>query len=154
MQINDITSYLYTNEASGLLTKTISATDTSQKSGNNVSKTSDFSTLLSEEIKNLTEFNELASVIDGSVLGSISDVSALKSLSEDLMSTGSGREVLSKLAEGHLNSIVLDDSTDSDDSKSFPTTLTSSYTQAVTNTASMQSTLESIMETLNTSSKE
>lgn len=154
MQINDITSYLYSGEASKLLTKAVNSNDTLQSVGTGAPKASDFSVLLSDEIKNLTEFSELASVIDGSVLGNINDVTALKSLSEDLMSSGSGREVLAKLAEGHMNSIVLDDSDNNDDSESVPTVLSSPYTQSLANTSAMQSSLESIMETLKTSTKE
>lgn len=106
-------------------TKVPTINDTAEEAKN-------FADMLKEEITNLTEFTDLANTMSGSVLssvtGSISNLTssisgsmpdstssssesasaaALASLSNDLMNTGGGREVISKLAEGHLDSLVL-----------------------------------------------
>ena len=153
MNIDDITSYLYTNQISSLLS-TAATGDASEtaKTGS-----TEFSDMLDTELSNLStlsEFSQLAEAMSGSVLGSITDTDSLQALSDDLMSTGSGREVLTKLAEGHLNSIVLTEDDDDDDESTTITNTLSSYEEAVSDTSTLTDLITEAMETLNTATEQ
>ena len=68
------------------------------------------------------EFKELAGALDHSVLGNMIEGATDKDLalmSEEMLGSSKGREVLSKLMEGHFNNIVLSDSDDDNESKAF-----------------------------------
>ncbi|MCR4618841.1 MAG: hypothetical protein K5669_11740 [Lachnospiraceae bacterium] len=75
------------------------------------------SKLTDEESKRATEFKALASALDHSVLGDMVEGATEKDLalmSEEMLGTSKGREVLSKLMEGHFNNMVLGGKDDHD----------------------------------------
>jgi len=152
MQINDITGYLYSGQTQALVEQLTSSAKTAVDSTSESASASSFSSLLTKELSELSEVSELqqlSSVLNGSVLGSITDADSLKALSDDLLGTGSGREIISKLAEGHLNSIVLSDNNNDDDSNSITSSLTSSYEQTVDDSSNLQSILEEMAAIVN-----
>lgn len=144
MQINDITAYLYSNQAAALK-KT--ATTGQAANANQVldSETAEsFASLLTKETNNYSQMNSLAAVLNKSVLGSVaSNTGDLAALSEELLSTGSGREVVAQLAEGHLNAIAMSDGDEDDDESS-------SIMNALNETATADTdTLNQILDKLN-----
>ena len=79
-------------------------------------ETNDFSTVLTNEMDQLTkqaDMAELASVLDESVLGTMSSES-LSSLSNDILNASGGRAVLENLIDGHFQGMIFggDDTSD------------------------------------------
>ncbi len=121
MKIDDITSYLYSSKTSDVIkqaTEALSATDETKDLGVSFAEMlkaevlKDSSSSSESDLSSMMELANLSKVMSGSVLGSITDPETLKTLSADLLSSGSGREIVAKLAEGHLNSIVMTDLSD------------------------------------------
>ena len=121
MKIDDITSYLYSSKTSDVIkqaTEALSTTDETKDLGVSFAEMlkaevlKDSSSSSESDLSSMMELANLSKVMSGSVLGSITDPEALKTLSADLLSSGSGREIVAKLAEGHLNSIVMTDLSD------------------------------------------
>lgn len=81
---------------------------------------SSFSSLLNDEISELSENQNLINALDGSVVSGLTDLS---DLSTDMLKTGSGQKVLSELMNGQFASIVTSDSSDDDESKSVAETI-------------------------------
>lgn len=130
--IDSISSYLYS--------KAIDSKNTEQNISN-TQKTEgrdDFASLLNKNLTDLSDMNDLKEVLDGSVLGSFNpSTKDLALLSEDLLNTGSGRKVISQLAEGHLNSIVMTDNSKSEETKSITSNL-DTYTESVKETSDLE----------------
>ena len=104
-----------------------------------------------DESKKVAEFKELADILDGSILGTMTKNatdSDLQKLSEDLLGTGGGREVLSKLMEGHFNSIVLSDSDEEDHSEDIVNKSVDSYNETVSETQALIDGLEKVSANL------
>ena len=112
--MNDITSYLYTQKLGNAILNPAGSVSAAAKTGGNVAENAEFAKLLSENITKLTQMSELSDALDKTVLGNY-DATALSALSEELLNTSSGREVIAKLSEGQLNAIVLTDDDDEDD---------------------------------------
>lgn len=107
--------------------------------------------LSKEETAKVTEFRELAGALDHSVLGNMVEGATdkeLAALSEDLLGSGKGREVLSKLMEGHFENIVLSDYED-DDKNSFSES-SDTFSDTVTRTQDIIDKLEAAADTINT----
>ena len=121
MQIDDITNYLYSNmqtsEVSKLLnkaTESLSLEDAKTVSANfsemlksEILKSESTKDATDSDISSMLDLANLSKTMSGSVLGTVTDPETLMTLSKDLLSSSSGREIVAKLAEGHLNSIVL-----------------------------------------------
>ncbi len=168
MNVNDI-AYMYNSSPAGSVaggvspaksvTQTLEAVkENLEKSGN-----SGFSASLGEEISKLTagdltdaeakrvsEFRELAGALDRSVLGNMVDGATdkeLAALSEDLLGSGKGREVFSRLMEGHFENIVL---SDKDDEKDSFDKASDTFSDTVTKTQDIIDKLEAAADTINT----
>ena len=91
------------------------------------SATADAQKNLSESLTDVerlkaAEFKELAGALDHSVLGNMVEGATDKDLalmSEEMLGSSKGKEVLSKLMEGHFNNIVLSGSDDDNESNAF-----------------------------------
>lgn len=97
------------------------------------------------------EFKELVEALDGSVLGSMTANASeadLITLSNDLLGTGGGRDVLAKLMEGHFNSIVMSDSDDDDNENDIFDNAVDSYNETVSETQALVDGLEKVSTTL------
>lgn len=152
MDISSISSYLYNIalNSDNNVTQTQNTASAESTEG-----TSEFASALNEEVSKITEFKELAEALDGSVLESMTanaSDSDLATLSEDLLGTGGGREVLAKLMEGHFDSIAMSDSDsdDSDDSDSISDSLTDTYSSTVSDTETLLNNLETIASNMST----
>lgn len=78
---------------------------------------SDFASILNTEMSNLdtnAQMAELVSVLDKSVLGSM-DETNLAALSQDLLGTSGGRNVLASLVEGQFTGMIFDSGNTSDE---------------------------------------
>ena len=78
---------------------------------------SDFASILNTEMSNLdtnAQMAELVSVLDKSVLGSM-DETNLAALSQDLLGTSGGRNVLASLVEGQFTGMIFDSGNASDE---------------------------------------
>lgn len=153
MDISSISGYLYNialNSDSNV--STTQSTSTSE----GISETTDFASALDEEVSKITEFKELANALDGSVLESMTanaSDSDLATLSDDLLGTGGGREVLAKLMDGHFKSIAMtdsDDDSDSDNSDSISDSLTDTYSETVSDTETLLNNLQTIASNMST----
>ena len=129
------------------------AKETLEKSG-----VEGFSSSLNEEISKLNddervkaaEFRELAGALDHSVLGNMVEGATDKDLalmSEEMLGTSKGREVLSKLMEGHFNSIVLSGKEDNEDTNSFARE-SDTFTDAVNKTQDIIDRLGNMADTV------
>lgn len=130
--IDSISSYLYS--------KAIDSKNIQQKSINtdNEQSNEDFSILLTKKLTDYSEMNDLSKVLSGSVLGSVSSSSKdLALLSEDLLNSGTGRKVVFQLAEGHLNSVAMNDNNDNEETESVAASL-DAYTESVNDTSSLE----------------
>ncbi|MBQ8138433.1 MAG: hypothetical protein IJ195_03145 [Lachnospiraceae bacterium] len=138
MNVNEI-SYMYNSALNGLSvegTKSVNyekqidaAKEALKKAG-----ASGFSSSLNEEVSKLTdeertraiEFRELAGALDHSVLGNMVEGATDKDLalmSEEMLGSSKGREVLSKLMEGHFNSMVLGNNDKDEDEEEIDSSL-------------------------------
>lgn len=142
MQINDITSYLYSTQAANLQ-KTATTGQTANANQALDSETAEsFASMLTNATNSYSQMNSLAAVLDKSVLGSVATTGTdLQALSEELLSTGSGREVIAQLAEGHLDAIAMSDGDEEDESTSI--------TNALQETTTDTDTLNQILDKLN-----
>lgn len=174
MNVSDLQSLTYSTAG---ISANVSTTGINNGSSGSVTKTDStsgqngvaFSSALSEEVSKLvdtykdkvtgetedsskvTDFKKLASVLDGSVLGTMTanaTDSDLAALSEDLLGTGGGREVLAKLMEGHFNSIVMSDSNDDDNEKDVLDNAVDSYNETVSETQALVDSLEKVSTAL------
>lgn len=157
MKIDELTQNLYNTSVNNLKTTAISNAAKAVTTGE-TANVSDFKDLLSKELSSLSDasklsqFSELANALDKSVLGNLASYTDLTSLSEDLLGTSGGREVLSKLCEGQLNSIVLTDKSDND--STGITNNLNSYTNSIKETQTLKDAIDTALETLNTTNKE
>ena len=138
MNVNEI-SYMYNSALNGLSvegTKSVNyekqidaAKEALKKAG-----AEGFSSSLSEEVSKLTdeeraraiEFRELAGALDHSVLVNMVEGATDKDLalmSEEMLGSSKGREVLSKMMEGHFNSMVLGNNDKDDDEEEIDSSL-------------------------------
>ena len=140
MALDAISGYLYSQSLQNI--KGTTTAKTQETTGNTDS--ADFAKLLTKEISGYSEMQSMATVLDKSVLGSLSQNMDISALSEDLLSTGSGRKVIAELAEGHLNSIVMSDGSDSDDTGI--SNVMDTYTETVNETTSLEEILDKLSE--------
>lgn len=172
MNVSELQSMIYgatSAGATGNVNSTNTATQTVKAGTASEVNTNAFSAALSEEVSKLSEaykssatedsknaekvadFRKLASTLDGSVLGTMTanatdaDIAAL---SDDLLGTGKGREVLAKLMEGHFNNIVMSDSDDDDSDKDILDNTVESYNERVSETQALLDGLEKVSTTL------
>ena len=162
MNVNEI-AYMYNSALTNVrvsqtgsvsLEKSLQAAkETLEKSG-----VEGFSSSLNEEISKLNddervkaaEFRELAGALDHSVLSNMVEGATDKDLalmSEEMLGTSKGREVLSKLMEGHFNSIVLSGKEDDEDADSFARE-SDTFTDAVNKTQDIIDRLGNIADTV------
>lgn len=171
MNVSELQSMIYgaaSTGAAGNVNSTNTATQTVKAGTASEVNTNAFSAALSEEVSKLSDaykssaaedsknaekvadFRKLASTLDGSVLGTMTanatdaDIAAL---SDDLLGTGKGREVLAKLMEGHFNNIVMSDSDDDSDKDILDNTV-DSYNERVSETQALLDGLEKVSTTL------
>ena len=171
MNVSELQSMIYgatSTGATGNVNSTNTATQTVKAGTASEVNTNAFSAALSEEVSKLSDaykssatedsknaekvadFRKLASTLDGSVLGTMTanatdaDIAAL---SDDLLGTGKGREVLAKLMEGHFNNIVMSDSDDDSDKDILDNTV-DSYNERVSETQALLDGLEKVSTTL------
>lgn len=142
MNVNEI-SYMYNSALNGLSVEGAPGVSSKQieaaKEALNKAGVNGFSASLNEEVSKLTdeerakaiEFRELAGALDHSVLGNMVEGASDKDLalmSEEMLGSSKGREVLSKLMEGHFNSMVLGNTDKDDDDEEIDSSLnTDSY---------------------------
>lgn len=168
MNVSDLQSLIYSTAGIGSTTSAGSMTSVGNANTKEVSTSGQnvnaFSEALSEEVGKLTEsykekaagevednkkvadFKKLAAALDGSVLDTViknASDSDLQALSNDLLGSSGGREVLSKLMEGHFNSIAMSDS-DDDDEKDVLNDTVDSYNQTVSETQALLDSLEKV----------
>jgi len=174
MNVSDLQSLIYSAAGTTVnTTSSVSSTGTSnstaQTEGASGQNTTAFSAALNEEVSKLcdtykdtvvsdteeaskvTDFKKLASALDGSILGTMTanaSDSDLAALSEDLLGTGGGREVLAKLMEGHFNSIVMSDSDDEDSENDVLDNAVDSYNETVNETQALVDSLEKVSTAL------
>lgn len=101
------------------------------------------------ELTDLDEMRRLISSLDKSVLGQVADSLDEEEFAADLLSDSSGaNRVIDQLVTGHLNSIVM---TDSDDSEDTDDALKSDVTETLSepSTETLAQNLETLMEHLN-----
>ncbi|MCQ2526455.1 MAG: hypothetical protein MJ130_06790 [Lachnospiraceae bacterium] len=171
MNVSELQSMIYgaaSTGATGNVNSTNTATQTVKAGTASEVNTNAFSAALSEEVSKISDaykssaaedsknaekvadFRKLASTLDGSVLGTMTanatdaDIAAL---SDDLLGTGKGREVLAKLMEGHFNNIVMSDSDDDSDKDILDNTV-DSYNERVSETQALLDGLEKVSTTL------
>lgn len=171
MNVSELQSMIYgatSTGATGNVNSTNTATQTVKAGTASEVNTNAFSAALSEEVSKLSDaykssatedsknaekvadFRKLASTLDGSMLGTMTanatdaDIAAL---SDDLLGTGKGREVLAKLMEGHFNNIVMSDSDDDSDKDILDNTV-DSYNERVSETQALLDGLEKVSTTL------
>ncbi len=163
MNVNEI-AYMYNSALNGReVTKTGAAsleesikTAKAEMEKNGVTG---FSSSLGEEIAKINdddrakavEFRELAGALDHSVLKSMVEGASDKDLalmSEEMLGTSKGREVLSKLMEGHFNSMVLSGTDDDDDDSSSFSQESDTFTDAVNKTQELIDKLGTMADTV------
>ena len=101
------------------------------------------------ELTDLDEMRRLISSLDKSVLGQVTDSLDEEEVAADLLSdTSDANRVIDQLVTGHLNSIVM---TDSDDSEDTDDALKSDVAESLTepSTETLAQNLETLMEHLN-----
>lgn len=146
MRVDDISAYLRANGVDtrfpsvNKLTSANKVTDEELKS----MSSSEFATMLTKEINAYSEMNSLSGVLNKSVLSSFTDSMDLSQLSEDLLGTKGGREVITKLCEGQLNSIIFTDNSNNEDNNSMLSSVGSldSYQSAVKDTSTLTDLIE------------
>lgn len=171
MNVSELQSMIYgaaSTGATGNVNSTNTATQTVKAGTASEVNTNAFSAALSEEVSKLSDaykssaaedsknaekvadFRKLASTLDGSVLGTMTANATdadIAVLSDDLLGTGKGREVLAKLMEGHFNNIVMSDSDDDSDKDILDNTV-ESYNERVSETQALLDGLEKVSTTL------
>lgn len=147
MKVNELAANMYLENIEKL--KQTAVENKSSSVSIDKETTESFSEMFKKEISNYTEMNELKNVLGGSVLGSLSGGMDISALSEDLLNTQGGREVISKLAEGHLNSIVLTDNSLDDNESSGIVNMMDEYNEALGNTESLESILDKFSTIIN-----
>ncbi len=136
MKITGIDEYLYTSQLN-TMRKTAIDSGNVKTTDSEAAANTDFASALSSEISKYTEMSTLASVLDKSVLNSVAGTKGLMALSEELLQTGSGREVIANLAKGQLDAIVLTDNTSTDTASPIANIL-DSYDNAVQETTKLE----------------
>lgn len=146
MNVNDINAYLYNSALSVQSSSNASAISSKESKETTTEAIASFSKSLDEEVSKISQITELASVLDNTVLGNIvknSSEADLQTLSEDLLGSSGGREVLARLMDGQFNSIVLTDSEDSDDNALDGAMDT--FSETVADTQTLLDNLENVM---------
>lgn len=137
MRIDDISTYLYTQQIGKMQETATKGTEETKVNEDGKS----FAELLKSTVSDYSEMKSMASVLDKSVLGNVFSEKDLASLSEDLLGSSSGRKVISELAEGHLNAIVLTDN--KDEGTKIENSL-DSYSEAVSETDALAGILDKL----------
>lgn len=137
MRIDDISTYLYTQQIGKMQETATKGTEETKVNEDGKS----FAELLKSTVSDYSEMKSMASVLDKSVLGNVFSEKDLASFSEDLLGSSSGRKVISELAEGHLNAIVLTDN--KDEGTKIENSL-DSYSEAVSETDALAGILDKL----------
>ena len=161
MNITELQNYIYSSAGNSIssmssgakATAVVGSTANSIEPAQNATA---FSAALSEEVGKLNdnvkqvdkaaEFRKLATALDGSVLGTMTSNATdkdLAALSDDLLGSKGGREVLSKLMEGHFNSIAMSDSDDDKADKLIDNSV-DSFSKSVDETQALLDSLEKV----------
>lgn len=125
--------------------------DTAQKTVSSTVVNSELSGVLSDSASRnaqLTEMTELIDSLDRSILGSVASSLDPKDVASDLLSGDGADRVIDRLVSGHMSSIVM---SGSDDSENADDSLESSVKDSLgdLSTETLAQNLETIMEHLN-----
>ena len=131
------------------LTGSGATSDQAEKLAEKVSELTDKDSPLSRELTDLGEMRRLISSLDKSIFGKVADSLDEEEVAADLLADPAGaRKVIDQLVSGHVNSIVMTQSDESDDTEDA---LESEVSDSLsdTSTETLAQNLETLMEHLN-----